>query len=290
MTVQVTEKNKKGACSHTNKKRKAEESEEREKNRKMLKYKEETSQNTSVEVNKANGNISPQQTEQIEMDIHTQLAEAPITNNKDTSKQSWAKIMDNDSDNLKDITSATNPWVIPSTSEMLTEYTNTESDISHNKRKETQIGLEGSTLTNEKIENVHEPNLYLDHEHKDMQTDAVLHETQTESNEVAINEESTKEENTYDKNVGNPTISSACPDKEIVMEPSDPLRDELSDLYKMAGNKENLPPVTVENSASVEDLQASMLSQVSNIELDDFKVVMHKKLNARKASSERIAE
>ncbi|CAG8729294.1 12048_t:CDS:2, partial [Gigaspora margarita] len=118
-SVQVTEKNKEGACPHTNKKRKAEESEEREKNRKLLKHKEETPQNMSVE-----------------------LAETPVTNNKDTSKQSWAEIMEDDLDNLKNITNTTNPWVTPSTSETLTEHTSTESNISHNKREETQIGLE----------------------------------------------------------------------------------------------------------------------------------------------------
>ncbi|CAG8830459.1 17858_t:CDS:2, partial [Gigaspora margarita] len=130
-------KEKEKACHCTNKKRKAEESEG-----KMLKHKEETPQNMSVEVNKVNGNISLQQTEQTEMDTHTQLAEVPVMDNKDTSKQSWAKMMDNDSDNLKDITNATNPWVTPSTNETHTEHTSTESDISHNKKEEKQIGLE----------------------------------------------------------------------------------------------------------------------------------------------------
>ncbi|CAG8724211.1 45367_t:CDS:2, partial [Gigaspora margarita] len=229
MTVQVTEKNKEGACPHTNKKRKAEESEEREKNRKMLKHKKETSLNILVEVNKANKNILLQQTEQTEMDFHTQLAEALVIDNKDTSKH-------DDSDNLKDITNATNSWVTPSTS---------------------------STSTNEKIKNVHEPNLYSDHKHEDMQTDAVLCEIQTKSNEVAINKKNIydEKENTHYENVGTPTTSSTCPDEEMVSEPSNPLRDELLDLYGMADNKKNLPPVTVENNTSVEDLQPSMLSQ-----------------------------
>ncbi|CAG8698692.1 16260_t:CDS:2 [Gigaspora margarita] len=200
----------------------------------MLKYKEETPQNVSVEVNKVNKNILLQKTEQ--------TAEVLVMDNKDTSKQSWAKMMDNDSDNLKDITNATNPWTTPSTSKTNTEHTSTESDILHNKREETQIGLEGllkecffdnidnmiSTSTNEEIKNVHEPNLYSDYEHEDMQTDAVLHKTQAESKEVAINEENkemvaepsdslkdTKEKNTYNKNVETPTIASTCPDKEM---------------------------------------------------------------------------
>ncbi|CAG8835512.1 39206_t:CDS:1, partial [Gigaspora margarita] len=69
----------------------------------------------SVKINKNNENISLQQMEQTNMDIQTQLAEASVVDNEDTSKQSWAEMMDNDSDNLKDITNTTNPWVTPST-------------------------------------------------------------------------------------------------------------------------------------------------------------------------------
>ncbi|CAG8816484.1 15570_t:CDS:2, partial [Gigaspora margarita] len=129
-----------------------------------------------------------------------------------------------------------------------------------------------STSTDKEIEYVRKPNSYSDHKHENMQTDAISHETQTESNKGALNEESTYNEST-------------CPDEEMVTELSDPLRDELSDLYGIAGNKVNLLLVTAENNASIGDLQASMLSQVSNIELDNFKIVMHKKLNVRKASS-----
>ncbi|CAG8574713.1 38318_t:CDS:1 [Gigaspora margarita] len=110
----------------------------------MLKYRDKTPQNMLVEVNKTNGNISLQQTEQTEMDVHTQLAEVTVTmDNKDTSKQSWAEMTDNDSNNLKDITNATNPWVTPSTSETYTEQISTESDISYNKIERTPVGLEG---------------------------------------------------------------------------------------------------------------------------------------------------
>ncbi|CAG8836217.1 35971_t:CDS:2, partial [Gigaspora margarita] len=108
MTVQVTEENKEGACPYTDKKE-----------------------------NKQN------QTEQTEMDVHTQLAEVTVTDNKDTSKQSWAKMIDNDSNNLKDITNATNPWATPSTSETYAEQISTESDISYNKIERTPVGLEG---------------------------------------------------------------------------------------------------------------------------------------------------
>ncbi|CAG8856824.1 36270_t:CDS:1, partial [Gigaspora margarita] len=41
----------------------------------------------------------------------------------------------------------------------------------------------GSTSTDEEVKKVHEPNLYSDHEHEDMQTDAGSHKIQTESNE-----------------------------------------------------------------------------------------------------------
>ncbi|CAG8811912.1 10671_t:CDS:2, partial [Gigaspora margarita] len=141
MTVQVTEKNKEGACLCTNKKRKAEESEEREKSRKMLKHKKEIPQNASVK-----------------------LAEAPIVDNEDTSKQSWAEMIDKDSDNLKNIANATNPWAFPSTSE-------------------TNID-----------ENACEPNLYPDHAHENMQTEAAPYETKAESKESAINDRNTHEE------------------------------------------------------------------------------------------------
>ncbi|CAG8842840.1 8613_t:CDS:2, partial [Gigaspora margarita] len=196
--------------------------EEREKSRKMLKHKE-TPQNMSAEVNNTNRNILLQQTEQTEMDIHTQFAEVTVTDNKDTSKQSWDEMTDNNSNNLKDITNATNPWVIPSTSKTYAEQISTESDISYNKIERTLVGLEGltdncffkniddmiglsewktedknpyglgSTSTNEEIKNAREPNLYPDYKHEDMQTDVALHVTQAESNESAINEERTHE-------------------------------------------------------------------------------------------------
>ncbi|CAG8778569.1 39777_t:CDS:2, partial [Gigaspora margarita] len=113
-TVQVTEKNKKGAHPRiNNKKRKAEELEEREANRKMLKVKEETSQNTLVKINNSYENNTLQQMEQTNMDVQTTL----VVDNEDPNKQSWAEMMDNDSDNLKDVNNETNPWVIPSTNE-----------------------------------------------------------------------------------------------------------------------------------------------------------------------------
>ncbi|CAG8809540.1 421_t:CDS:2, partial [Gigaspora margarita] len=46
-----------------------------------------------------------------------------------------------------------------------------------------------------------------------------------------------------------------------------------SDLYRTAENKENLLPVAATKATGVVDMQASILSQVSNIELDDFKVI-----------------
>ncbi|CAG8846962.1 44387_t:CDS:2, partial [Gigaspora margarita] len=109
-TVQVTEKNKEGACSRiNNKKRKADELEEREENRKMLKVKEETSQNASVKINKSYENSMLQQMEQMNMD---------------------------------DITNGTNPWATPSTNETSIEYTNTKNSILHNNQEGTQLGIE----------------------------------------------------------------------------------------------------------------------------------------------------
>ncbi|CAG8804974.1 38175_t:CDS:2, partial [Gigaspora margarita] len=51
------------------------------------------------------------------------------------------------------------------------------------------------------------------------------------------------------------------PDEEMTAEPSDPLRDELSDLYGTAENKENLLLVVATKATDVVNMQASMLSQ-----------------------------
>ncbi|CAG8546054.1 36513_t:CDS:2 [Gigaspora margarita] len=228
----------------------------------MLKHKNEIPQNMSVEVNKNNENISLQQMKQMNIDVQTQLEEVPVVDNENTSKQSWAEMMDNDSDNLKDITNATNSWATPSTSE---------------------TNIEGSTSTNEEIENAHEPSLYSDHRHEDMQTDVALHETQAESNEVTINEEST-----HDRKVGTPSVSGDCSDEEMVAESSDSLKitkkgnthketeetpiitgacpdEEMTaeplNLYRTAENKENLQPVAATKATGIVNMQASMLSQ-----------------------------
>ncbi|CAG8834301.1 31388_t:CDS:1 [Gigaspora margarita] len=106
-----------------------------------------------VKVNKNNENILLQQMEQTNMNVQTQLAKATIVDNEDTSKQSWVKMMNKDSDNLKNITNATNPWVFPNTSETNIEYTNTENDILHDKKEEAQLGLK-SLLDNCFLENI----------------------------------------------------------------------------------------------------------------------------------------
>ncbi|CAG8834300.1 31387_t:CDS:1, partial [Gigaspora margarita] len=93
----------------------------------------------------------------------------------------------------------------------------------------------------------------------------------------------TKEEVTHKKKMESPITTSTSSDVEMAAESSDPLRDELADLYGNAENKENLLLAVVEANTNVGDMQASMLSQVKNIETDDFKVVTYKKSNARKA-------
>ncbi|CAG8574692.1 38317_t:CDS:2 [Gigaspora margarita] len=114
-----------------------------------------------------------------------------------------------------------------------------------------------------------------------MQTEIAPHITQAESNESAINEKNkeietepsdsskdTKEEIIHKKKKETPIVASISLDIEMVVESADPLRDELADL----GDKENLLLVVAETNTSVGDMQASILSQVTNIELDDFKV------------------
>ncbi|CAG8829270.1 46519_t:CDS:2, partial [Gigaspora margarita] len=237
----------------------------------------------------------------------------------------------NNLDNMKDITNATNSWAFPSTSETNIEYTNTENDILHDKKEEAQLGLKslpddcfleniddilglpeqeienrnlygsarrksyhdrrGSTSTNREVENARKPNLYPDHAHEDMQTEAALHKTQAESKESAINEENTHEEKvetpsvtgdqpdegmkveptdslkntkekiTHEEKVESPITASTSSDIEMVVESSDPLRNKLADLYENAENKENLPSEVVEANTNVGDMQASMLSQ-----------------------------
>ncbi|CAG8667580.1 10831_t:CDS:2, partial [Gigaspora margarita] len=198
----------------------------------------------------------------------------PLTDNKNTSKQSWAEMMDNDLDNLKDITNATNLWITLSTNETYTEHISTKSDIAHNNSEKTPVGLEGlpddcflENISNMEIENAHKPNLYPDHKHENMQTDAALHETQAESNESATNKENkemevepsdslkdTTEEITYKEKVKTPIFAGTSPDEEMVTKSSNSLRDELA-------NKENLPPVAAKANTSVGDMQANMLSQ-----------------------------
>ncbi|CAG8829541.1 12292_t:CDS:2, partial [Gigaspora margarita] len=254
---------------------------------------EEIPQNASVEVNKNNENISLQQIEQTNMDVQTQLAEATIEDNEDTSKQSWAEMMDKDSDNLKDITNATNPWALPSTSETNIEYTNTENNILHNKKEETQLGL--NNLSDDCfLENIDDilrlPEQEIESRNPygsgrvGRSKESALNEENTHEEKVEIpfntsdrpDEEmevkptnslkDTKEEITNEKRIESPITASTSLDIEMVVESSNPLRDKLADLYGNAGNKENLPPVVVEANTSIGDMQASMLSQVKNIE------------------------
>ncbi|CAG8659122.1 43517_t:CDS:2 [Gigaspora margarita] len=237
----------------------------------MLKHKEEIPQNVSAEVNKNNENISLQQMEQMNMDIQIQLAEASVVDNEDTKAQLGLKSLPDDCflENIDDILR------LP------------EQEIENRNPYSS-----GSTSTSGEVENACKPNLYSDHMHEDMQTEAAPHETQAESNESAINEENTheekvetpsvtsnrpdegmevepadslkdtKEEITHKEKVESPITASTSLDVEMVAESSDPLRDELTDLYGSAGNKENLPPKVVEANTNIEDMQASMLSQV----------------------------
>ncbi|CAG8811815.1 29024_t:CDS:2, partial [Gigaspora margarita] len=222
----------------------------------MLKVKEETSQNASVEINNSYENNMLQQMEQMNMDVQN----TPAVDNKDLNKQSWAEIMDNDSVNLKDITNATNSWATPSTNET------TLRKSFYNQR--------GSTLTNGEIEIAQEPIQYFNHEHENMQADITQQEAMAELAEVAINVKTkvAKEEDTHEKVMKTPTNTGASPDEEMAAEPSDPLRDKLLNLYGTTENKKNLPPVAATKDINVEDVQASMFSQVSNAEMDDFKI------------------
>ncbi|CAG8811665.1 10193_t:CDS:2, partial [Gigaspora margarita] len=297
--VQITEKNKEGACPHiNNKKRKAEELEERKANRKMLKVKKETSQNVLVKINNSYENNTLQKIEQMNMDIQT----TPVVDNEDSNKQSWAEMIDNDSDNLKNITNATNSWVTPSTNEISIEYTNTENSILHNNQEGTRLGIESSTSTNGKIVTAQEPIWYFNHKLENMQAEVTQQEAMAKLAKVAINVKSThdvkvgtlsgsgnqsnkeivvepsdttkvaKEEDTYKEAVKTPTNTGTSPDEEMVAELSDPLRNELSNLYGTTENKKNLPPVAATKDINIEDVQASMFLQVSNAKMDDFKV------------------
>ncbi|CAG8786955.1 19495_t:CDS:2, partial [Gigaspora margarita] len=149
-----------------------------------------------------------------------------------TSKQSWAEMMDNDSDNLKDITNATNPWAFPSTSE-----TNIEILAAPH---ETQAESQESAINKE---NTHE---------EEVETPSVTGDRPDEKMKAEPTDslKDTKEEITHKEKVKSPITASTSSDAEMVAESSDPLRDELVDLYINEENKENLPPVVVEANTS----------------------------------------
>ncbi|CAG8817814.1 37082_t:CDS:2, partial [Gigaspora margarita] len=246
------------------------------------------------EVNKSYENNTLQQIEQTNMDIQTQLKVTSVVDNEDSNIQSWAEIMDNDSDNVRDITNATNPWVTPSTNET------------------------SSTSTNREIENAQEPTQYSNHENENMQAEVTQQEATAELVEGAINMKNThdvkvetpailadrsdeemavdpsdtskvtQEEDTHEEAVETPTNNGISPDEEMAVEPSDPLRDELLNLYGTTENKENLLPVAATKDINVKDVQASMFSQVSNAEIDDFKVVI--KIHQNKESNAAIVQ
>ncbi|CAG8759229.1 22288_t:CDS:2 [Gigaspora margarita] len=241
-----------------------------------------------VKINNSYENNTLQQMEQTNMNVQT----TPVVDNEDPNKQSWAKMMDNDSDNLKDINNETNPWVIPSTNETSIEHTNTENSILHNNQEGTLLGIE-SLLEDSFLENIddilglpeqeteirnpyaaQEPIRDSNHEHENMQAEVTQQEATAELAEVAINVENeemvvepsdtakvAKEEDTHEEAVKTPTNTGASPDEEMVAEPSDPLKDELLNLYGTTENKENLPPVAVTKDINVEDVQASMFLQ-----------------------------
>ncbi|CAG8791301.1 42393_t:CDS:2, partial [Gigaspora margarita] len=175
---------------------------------------EEIPQNVLVKVNKNNKNILLQQMEQTNMDIQTQLAEAPVVDNDDTSKQSWAKIIDNNSDNLKNITNATNPWATP---------------ITINKKSTYDEKAETLSVSDDR-------------------SDEEMVVKSLDSLKI------TKEGNTHKETVETPIITSVCPDEEMTTEPSDPLRDELSNLYGTAENKKNLLLVAATKATGVVDM------------------------------------
>ncbi|CAG8758401.1 37335_t:CDS:2, partial [Gigaspora margarita] len=170
---------------------------------------------------------------------------------------------------------------------MLVEVNKNNKNISLQLMEQTNIDAQtqlerhkrGSTSTNGEIENACEPNLYPDHVHEDIKA---------KSQESAINKE-----NTHKENVETPSVTGGQPDEEMEVETSDSLKDtkeEITHEKKVESpitastrNKENLPPVVVEANTGVGDMQASMLSQIKNIEPDDFKVVTYKKSKARKA-------
>ncbi|CAG8756869.1 16907_t:CDS:2, partial [Gigaspora margarita] len=170
------------------------------------------------------------------------------------------------------ITNATNPWVTPSTSEIYAEQISTESNISYNKMERTPVGLEG--LTDDCFfENIDNMIRLSEQKTKDRNLYGSDKEMEVEPSDSSKN---TKEEITHKEKEETPIVASVSPDIEMVAESADPLRDELADLYGNAGDKGTLPPVAAETNTSVGDMQASMLSQVTNIELDNFKVLKNK--------------
>ncbi|CAG8840865.1 11386_t:CDS:2, partial [Gigaspora margarita] len=136
----------------------------------------------------------------------------------------------------------------------------------------------GSTSTNGEIEAAQEPIWDSNHEHENMQAEVTQQGATAELAKVAINVKSTHDikgrtsfvlDDRSDKEIVVELSDTAKVAKEedtheeaeMVAEPSDPLRDELSNLYGTTENKENLLLVAVTKDINVEDVQASICSQ-----------------------------
>ncbi|CAG8649058.1 18545_t:CDS:1, partial [Gigaspora margarita] len=91
-------------CFCTNKKCKVEGSNKGKEDKKNVKMQIEDPHDVSSRANKEIKNIIPQQAEQAKKVDHTQTTETHVLTSINVKKQSWNKIVDNDTEKLKDIT------------------------------------------------------------------------------------------------------------------------------------------------------------------------------------------
>ncbi|CAG8614993.1 17959_t:CDS:2, partial [Gigaspora margarita] len=94
--------------------------------------------------------------------------------------------------------------------------------------KKSYYNHRGSISTNEEIVDIQEIDKASNHEQDDIQTDEVPQELHAEATESVANEETAHKEKA---NI--PLGTSELPEKEIIAEPSDPLRDELLDYIEV---------------------------------------------------------
>ncbi|CAG8825655.1 23939_t:CDS:1 [Gigaspora margarita] len=91
------------------------------------------------------------------------------------------------------------------------------------------------------------------HEQNNMQTDEVPHKLHAEATKSVANEKTS-----HDGKADTLLETSKLPEEEMMAEPSDPLRDKLSALYRRIMNNEKLQPEPDGDNVNIAYMQANM--------------------------------